>query len=303
MLFSPNLSLYLGTPSFPTTNIGKTESKGIDAAISLNTSIGALAITSNLNFTTAENTVVAINNGDKYLWGAVYGIPYTPIVRFEEGYSPGYFYGYATDGIFQSQEEINNHAIQNGAAPGDIRFVDVNDDGVVNDEDRTEIGDPFPDFTIGWNLNLAYNSFDLSVFTYASVGNDIYRAYERNLNYTNRFASTLNRWTGPGTSFDEPRVTFVDSNNNRRASDRYVEDGSYLRIKNIQLGYNLPEDVVDVLGFDDVRAYFQVKNALTLTNYSGYDPEISAGGVLNTGIDYGTYPQPRIWSLGLNIKF
>ena len=303
LLFSPNLSLYLGTPSFPTTNIGKTESKGIDAAISLNTSIGALAITSNLNFTTADNTVVAINNGDKYIWGAGYGIPYTPIVRFEEGYSPGYFYGYATDGIFQSQEEINNHAMQNGAAPGDIRFVDVNSDGVVNDEDRTKIGDPFPDFTVGWNLNLAYNSFDLSVFTYASVGNDIYRAYERNLNYTNRFASTLNRWTGPGTSFDEPRVTFVDSNNNRRASDRYVEDGSYLRIKNIQLGYNLPEDVVDVLGFDDVRAYFQVKNALTLTNYSGYDPEISAGGVLNTGIDYGTYPQPRIWSLGLNIKF
>jgi len=246
---------------------------------------------------------VAINNGDKYIWGAGYGIPYTPIVRFEEGYSPGYFYGYATDGIFQSQEEINNHAVQNGAAPGDIRFVDVNNDGVVNDEDRTEIGDPFPDFTIGWNLNLAYNSFDLSVFTYASVGNDIYRAYERNLNYTNRFASTLNRWTGPGTSFDEPRVTFVDSNNNRRASDRYVEDGSYLRIKNIQLGYNFSEDIVDVLGFDDVRAYFQVKNALTLTNYSGYDPEISAGGVLNTGIDYGTYPQPRIWSLGLNIKF
>ena len=303
LLFSPNLSLYLGVPSFPTTNIGSTESTGIDASISLNTSAGALEISSNLNFTTAENKVVAINNGDKYIWGAGYGIPYRNIVRFEEGFSPGYFFGYVTDGIFQNQQEVNSHATQNGAVPGDIRFVDVDGDGIINDSDRTQIGDPFPDFTIDWNLNLAYNAFDLSVFTYASVGNDIYRAYERNLNYTNRFASTLARWTGPGTSFDEPRVTFVDSNNNNRASDRYIEDGSYLRIKNIQIGYTFPEVLTDVWGFDDVRAYFQVKNALTLTDYSGYDPEISVGGVLNTGIDYGTYPQPRIWSMGLNIKF
>ena len=303
LLFSPNLSLYLGTPSFPTTNIGSTESTGIDATISLNSSIGALAISSNLNFTTAQNKVVSINNGDKYIWGAGYGIPYRSIVRFEEGFSPGYFFGYVTDGIFQTQDEVNNHATQNGAVPGDIRFVDVNGDGIVNDNDRTQIGDPFPDFTIGWNLNLDYKAFDLNIFTYASVGNDIYRAYERNLNYTNRFSSTLDRWTGAGTSFDEPRVTFVDSNNNTRASNRYIEDGSYLRIKNIQLGYKFPNTLIDELGFDEVRAYFQVKNALTLTEYSGYDPEISVGGVLNTGIDYGTYPQPRIWSMGLNIKF
>jgi len=303
LLFSPNLSLYLGTPSFPTTNIGSTESSGLDASISLNTSIGALEISSDLNFTTAKNEVVSINNGDRYIWGAGYGIPYKPIVRFEEGYSPGYFFGYVTDGIFQTQDEVNGHAMQNGASPGDIRFLDLNGDGIVNDSDRTQIGDPFPDFTIGWNLNLTYKAFDLSVFTYASVGNDIYRAYERNLNYTNRFASTLARWTGAGTSFDEPRVTFVDSNNNNRASDRYIEDGSYLRIKNIQIGYSFPKSLTELWGMDDVRAYFQVKNALTLTDYSGFDPEISVGGVLNTGIDYGTYPQPRIWSLGLNIKF
>ena len=303
LLFSPNLSLYLGVPSYPTTNIGSTESTGIDASISLNTSVGDLSISSDLNFTTAENEVISINNGDKYIWGAGYGIPYRNIVRFEEGYSPGYFFGYVTDGIFQTQEEVNNHATQNGAVPGDIRFIDVNGDGIVNDSDRTQIGDPFPDFTIGWNLNLDYKAFDLSVFTYASVGNDIYRAYERNLNYTNRFASTLARWTGPGTSFEEPRVTFVDSNNNSRASDRYIEDGSYLRIKNIQLGYQFPKSLTDIWGFDEVRAYVQVKNALTLTDYSGYDPEISVGGVLNTGIDYGTYPQPRIWSMGVNIKF
>jgi len=303
LLFSPNLSLYLGTPSYPTTNIGSTESSGIDASISFNTEINNLKISSSLNFTTAENKVVSINNGEKYIWGAGYGIPYKPIVRFEEGYSPGYFFGYVTDGIFQSQEEINSHATQNGAAPGDIRFVDINSDGIVNDSDRTQIGDPFPDFTLGWNLNLDYKNFDFSLFTYASVGNDIYRAYERNLNYTNRFSSILARWTGPGTSFDEPRVTFIDSNNNNRASDRYIEDGSYFRIKNIQLGYTFPDEFNSLIGFDEIRTYLQVKNAFTFTNYSGYDPEISVGGVLNTGIDYGTYPQPRIWSLGIDIKF
>ncbi len=305
LLFSPNLSLYLGTPSFPTTNIGSTKSSGIDANISFNTNIASLSVSSNLNFTTAKNEVVSINNGDKYIWGAGYGIPYRPIVRFEEGFSPGYFYGYVTDGLFQNQTEIDNHASQttNGTFPGDIRFVDLNNDGIINDSDRTKIGDPFPDFTIGWNLNLDYKSFDLSIFTYASVGNDIYRAYERNLSYTNRFASVLDRWTGAGTSFEEPRVTFVDSNNNNRASDRYIEDGSYLRIKNIQFGYSIPVSVAEKLGFSQIRAYMQIKNALTLTEYSGYDPEISVGGVLNTGIDYGTYPQPRIWSLGMNFKF
>ena len=305
LLFSPNLSLYLGTPSFPTSNIGSTESSGIDANISFNTNISSLSIASNLNFTTATNKVISINNGDKYIWGAGYGIPYRQIVRFEEGFSPGYFYGYVTDGLFQNQSEIDNHATQteNGTFPGDIRFVDLNSDGIINDSDRTQIGDPFPDFTIGWNLNLDYKSFDLSVFTYASVGNDIYRAYERNLSYTNRFASVLDRWTGAGTSFEEPRVTFIDSNNNNRASDRYIEDGSYLRIKNIQLGYSLSDSVTKKLGFSQIRAYMQIKNALTLTEYSGYDPEISVGGVLNTGIDYGTYPQPRIWSLGMNFKF
>jgi TonB-linked SusC/RagA family outer membrane protein len=304
LLFAPNLSLYLGTPSFPTTNIGKTQSTGIDASLSYNTTVGKdFNISTNLNFTTSDNEVLEINNGDRYIWGAGYGIPYTPIVRFEEGYSPGYFFGYKTDGIFQTQAEVNSHATQNGAAPGDIRFVDVNSDGIINDSDRTEIGDPFADFTIGWNLAVDYKNFDFSVFTYASVGNDIYRAYERNLNYTNRFASTLDRWTGAGTSNSEPRVSFIDSNNNRRASDRYIEDGSYLRIKNIQLGYTFPESFANQIGFDEIRAYTQVKNLLTLTEYSGYDPEISNGGVLNTGIDIGTYPQPRTWSMGLNIKF
>jgi len=303
LLFNPTLSLYLGTPEYPSSNIGSTRSSGIDLSLTYtDTFFNDLKVNTSFNFTTSENTVEEIKNGDKFIWGSGYGIPYTLLTRFEEGYSPGYFFGYQTDGIFQNQAEVNAHALQDGAQPGDIRYVDVNGDGVINDSDRTKIGDPFPDFTLGWNLSFAYKSFDFNVFTYASVGGDIYRAYERNLNYTNRFAGTLDRWTGEGTSDSEPRVTFIDSNNNRRASDRYVEDGSFAKIKNIQLGYTLPESFTQRAGFTQVRIYAQVKNAYTFTNYSGYDPEISSG-VLDTGIDRGAYPQPRTWLVGVNVKF
>lgn len=303
LLFAPTLSLYLGIPEYPMTNIGSTKTSGLDLSLSYNdTFFNDFNISTNLNFTTSNSKVTAINNGDKSIWGGGYGIPWTPIVRFEEGFSPGYFYGYKTDGIFQNQGEVDAHATQPGAQAGDIRYADINGDGVIDAEDRTQIGDPFPDFIIGWNLALNYKSFDFSLFTYASVGGDIYRAYERNLNYTNRFAGTLDRWTGEGTSDSEPRVTFIDSNNNSRASDRYVEDGSYAKIKNIQLGYTLPKSVSERVGFNQIRLYAQVKNAYTFTNYSGFDPEISSG-VLDTGIDRGTYPQPRTWLLGVNVKF
>jgi TonB-linked SusC/RagA family outer membrane protein len=303
LLFNPTLSLYLGTPEYPTANIGSTESSGYEISLGYNDTYGDdFNLNTNVNFTTIENKVTAINNGDKFIDGAGYGIPYTTLTRFEEGYAPFYFYGYKTDGIFQNQSEIDGHATQNGAAPGDIRYVDVNEDGVVDGEDRTQIGDPYADFMIGWNLALNYKNFDFNAFVYASVGGDVYRAYERNLNYTNRFAGTLDRWTGEGTSNSEPRVTFVDTNNNRRVSDRYVEDGSYVRLKNIQLGYTLPENLYETSGFSNVRFYVQVKNAVTFTDYSGYDPEISSG-VSDTGIDRGSYPQPRVWSMGVNVKF
>ncbi len=303
LLFNPTLSLYLGTPEYPASNIGKTRSYGIDFSLGYNDTYGEdFNFNTTVNFTSAKNNVEEINNGDKFINGAGYGIPYTIITRFEEGFAPGYFFGYKTDGIFQNQNEIDAHADQSGAQPGDIRYVDVNNDGTINDADRTEIGNPFPDFTIGWNVGFDYKNIDFLVFTYASVGADMYRAYERNLNYTNRFAATLDRWTGEGTSDSEPRVTFVDSNNNRRASDRYVEDGSFVRIQNVQLGYTLPESFYNKSGFTKLRFYAQVKNAMTFTNYSGYDPEISTG-VLDTGVDRGYYPQPRIWSLGVNVKF
>jgi hypothetical protein len=301
LLFNPTLSLYLGTPVYPTANIGSTETTGFDVSLGYSKDFNdKVSFNTSVSFTTSDNLVTAINNGDKYIWGAGYGIPFKNLVQFREGDSPGIFWGYKTDGIFQNYDEVAAHATQDNAQPGDIRFVDVDGNGKIDAEDRTKIGDPFADYTIGWNLNLNVHNFDLSVFTYGSFGNDVYRAYERNLNYTNRFARALDRWTGEGTSTVEPRATFVDGNNNSRASDRYVEDGSFIKIKNVQLGYNFNLNESSV--FDSVRLYLQGKNLLTITDYSGYDPEMS-GGVLGSGIDYGNYPTPRIVSVGLNVKF
>ena len=303
LLFSPTLSLYLGIPSYPVANIGKTETKGYELSLSYGDEIAKnVSFNTTFNFTAAENLVKEINNGDKYIWGSGYGIPFTSLTQFRQGESPGIFWGYKTNG---TQADVDAHATQSNAQPGDIRFVDVDGNGKIDAEDRTKIGDPFPDFTLGWNFNLNVSNFDLSVFTYASVGNDIFRGYERGLNYTNKFASVLNRWTGEGTSTTEPRYSFIDANNNSRASDRYVEDGSFVKIKNIQLGYNFSEATASKLGLSSLRVYALAKNAFTFTDYTGYDPEISNGGspVLDTGVDRGSYPSPRIISLGLNLKF
>ena len=161
LLFNPTLSLYLGTPNYPSANIGKTETSGFDVNLGFKSDQSKdISFQTNISFTTADNLVKEIANGDKYIWGAGYGIPYNNLVRFQEGESPGIFWGYLADGIFQNQSEIDNHATQPNAQPGDIRFVDVNGDGVVNADDRTKIGDPFGDFSLGWNLNLNVYNFD-----------------------------------------------------------------------------------------------------------------------------------------------
>lgn len=305
LLFTPSASLYLGTVPIPTANIGATRSSGVDLTLSYNETIGkSLRLNTSMTFTSATNLVTATNSDGtaRILGGFYFNGQSQNVTVFEKGQSPGYFYGFKTDGLFQTWDDITKAPTQAGAQPGDIRFVDVNGDGIINDADKTKIGDPFPDFTLGWNLNLEYKNFDFSAFTYASVGNDVYRAYERNANYTNKDRMILNRWTGPGTTNDArfPRYSFTDANSNIRVSDRYVEDGSFIKLKNIQIGYTLPAAWTRK-AFSRVRVYAQVRNALMLTKYTGLDPEIP-GGILDTGIDRGAYPQARTYSFGIDIK-
>ena len=306
LLFTPSVSLYLGTATIPTANIGSTKSSGVDMTLGYNDMIAKdFSINTSLTFTTSKNLVTATNadgtaiiNGGSYFNGQS-----QTVTRFQKGFTPGYFYGFKTDGLFQTADDLVKAPVQTGAQPGDIRYVDFNGDGVINNDDKTKIGDPFPDFTMGWNLNLTWRSIDLTVFTYASVGNDIYRAFERNANYSNKFQNVLDRWTGPGTtnSAQDPRYSFTDANSNIRASDRYIEDGSFVKIKNVQLGYSLPASIYKNV-FKQIQVYAQVKNLYTFTNYSGYDPEVP-GGILDTGVDRGNYPQARTWSFGVNLKF
>jgi len=305
LLFTPSASLYLGTVPIPTANIGSTKTSGIDITLTYKETVGkAFNINNSFNFTTAKNMVTATNTDGtaKIFGGSYFNGQSQTVTVFQKGFTPGYFYGYRTDGLFQNAAEIAAAPKQPGAQPGDIRYVDVNHDGVIDANDQTNIGNPFPKFTLGWNLNLSYKWIDFSALTYASIGNNIYRAYERNANYTNKFRSVLGRWTGPGTTNDAryPRYSFTDPNSNIRVSDRYVENGSFVKIKNVQLGYTFPKSMIKNL-FSSVRIYAQVRNLYTFTKYSGYDPEIS-GGILDTGVDRGAYPQAKTYSVGLDIK-
>jgi TonB-dependent starch-binding outer membrane protein SusC len=307
LLYIPSASLYIGTVPAPFANIGSTKTSGFDILLNYNENITRnLKLSSSVTFTTVKNLVTATNDDGsaRQLGGYYFNGQSQSVTVFEKGMTPAYYYGYVTDGLFQTTKDIETSATQTGAQPGDIKFVDLNNDGVIDAKDQTKIGDPFPKFTIGWNLNLSYKDFDFTVFTYASSGNSVYRAYERNANYTNKFRSVLARWTGPGTTNDahNPRYSFTDANNNSRVSDRFVEDGSFIKVKNILLGYNFQCKAVKKI-FKSLRLYGQVKNAFTFTKYSGYDPEISANSIFDAGVDRGSYPQARTYAVGLDIKF
>lgn len=306
LLFTPSVSFYLGTAQVPAANIGSTKSSGVDIAVTYREKVGEFSINNMFNVTTTKNKVVETNSDGtaRILGGSYFNGQSQTVTVFEKGNTPAYFYGYKTNGLFQNAAEIAASPKQQGAEPGDIRFVDTNSDGVINDNDRVKIGDPFPSVTLGWNLSMSYKGFDFSALTYASIGNDIYRAYERNSNFSNKYRDVLGRWTGEGSTNDarNPRYIFTDPNSNIRVSDRYVEDGTFVKVKNLQLGYTFPKSMLKNV-FRSMRAYAQVKNAFVFTKYAGYDPEISGNGnLLENGVDRGAYPQARIYALGIDFN-
>ena len=233
------------------------------------------------------------------------------LYRAEAGYPIGYFRGYKTDGIFQNQAEIDNYVDANGnkimstAKPGDVKFLDLNKNGKIDESDKTMIGDPHPDFTYGITLNLAYKGFDLAVTGYGVAGNQIAKSYR---NYTNKIfdnytTDILGAWDGEGTSNRIPAVN-GSSINYSYISDLYIENGDYFRITNITLGYDLKKTFKS-LPVSQLRFYGTVQNAFTFTNYSGMDPEVGYNGGESwaSGIDLGYYPSARTFMVGCNIKF
>ncbi|HVK49854.1 MAG TPA: hypothetical protein VM488_18450 [Pseudobacter sp.] len=190
----------------------------------------------------------------------------------------------------------------NRTSPGDIKFRDLNNDGKIDDNDRTFIGNPNPSFIFAMNNNFSYKGFDLSIFLQGIAGNDIYNAnriwQEGMAVAQNQTTAVLDRWTGEGTSTSMPRAVFNDPNKNTRVSDRFVEDGSYLRIKNITLGYTLPRFIVQKAKMNSARVYISCQNLATFTKYTGFDPEVPSNG-----IDLNVYPVTRTISAGINISF
>ena len=232
----------------------------------------------------------------------------TEFYRASNGRPIGYFWGYKTAGVFQNQQDINdwiasgNGVLQSDVQPGDVKYYDIDHNGVINDADKVNLGNGMPDFTYGFTLGFDYKGFDFNVTANGMVGNDIVQAYRnvgtKTANYT---TEVLSRWTGEGTSNKYPRVT--ENNINWQFSDLFIHDGSFLRVSNITLGYDFVKILKTQL-FSQARLYFQIQNALTFTKYNGMDPEIGYGvNSWASGIDLGYYPRPRTILVGVNLKF
>lgn len=281
------------------TNAGKVRNQGIEMSLHTINLTGELGWETNLTATYNKNKIKDLNSDVPYY---INQINNSYVTMLAKDYPINVFYGYVTDGIFQNQSEVNTHAVQPRAEPGDIRFRDLNNDGVINDSDRTVIGNPNPSWLFSMNNSLSYKGFELSVFLQGIAGNKIYNA--NNIDNTgmaaayNQTTDVLKRWQGEGTSNSMPRAVFGDPNQNTRVSDRFVENGSYLRLKNITLSYTFPKQWLQKAQIENARLSLSCENVATITGYSGFDPEVGING-----IDQNRYPISRTFSLGLNFNF
>ncbi|GHB38765.1 SusC/RagA family TonB-linked outer membrane protein [Mongoliitalea lutea] len=310
LLFQVPLPQYSGFTS-QLQNAGRVENKGIEITVGGRIIDRGFQWNTDFNLSTNRNQVLSLPNGNDILYGAfpghMVGLGQTHILR--EGFPVGSFFGWIYDGVYQ----VGDTFIPGGGfeqAPGGERFRDLNGDGILNANDRDIIGNPHPNFIFGWNNDFTWKNFDLNIFFQGTQGNDIlsYTLMELDLlsGINNATRMALNRWTPENTDTDVPRAALGRA---RRVSTRFIYDGSYIRLRNLALGYNLPYDVARRVGVQRARIFVSAQNILTFTNYRGYDPEVNwnsggaANGNLNLGIDYGSYPNVKSYTLGLNIAF
>jgi TonB-linked SusC/RagA family outer membrane protein len=298
---------YVGNAG-PIGNIATMTNRGIELEVGYAKSFNDIHIDISGNVSYVKNEITDLGPDKEFLTGQRFSPQGLEITRTTVGMPIGFLYGYKTDGIFQNLDEVAAYTnaegamIQPNAQPGDFRFVDYNDNGEIDPEDRTFIGDPTPSWTYGMNFSVNWKGFDLVMFGQGVAGNEVFKATRRfDLQMANMTADALDRWTGDGSTNSYPRLVMNDSNKNfSRSSDFYVEDGSFFRIKTLQLGYSLPKSVTDRIGLRKVRLYVSGNNMFTFTGYSGYDPEIGGGSY---GVDRGIYPQPRYYMFGVNATF
>ncbi len=305
--------------SGPIINGGDVKNRGIEIGLSWNDNIGKdITYSVGANFAYNHNEVGSIPTEDGIIHGATNQIYQNAeeFYRAENGHPIGYFWGYKTAGIFQNQQEINdwiaagNGVMQSNVQPGDVKYVDMNHDGVINADDKVDLGNGLPKYTFGMNISLGWKGFDLSANLTGAAGFKIAQSYrDPSSSQGNYSRSILNRWTGEGTSNKIPRVTYGDVGN-WLFSDLYLQDGDYIRLQNLTLGYDFKK-LIAWKGLSKMRLYFQVQNLFTLTKYDGMDPEIGSYNGTDgnssdswvSGVDMGYYPHPRTFIVGLNLAF
>ena len=290
---------------WPPVNIGKVLNRGFEFTVNTKNFVGEFKWETSLNMSFNHNEVVSIG-GPEILNG---------VSLIREGQPINSFYGYELGGIYQTLDEVftgpvmenrapdkASHNPYKNTSPGDMWFVDVDGNGEINDLDRTVIGNPSPDCIFGFNNTFSYKNFDLSIFFQGALGNQVWngvRASHESMNSTyNQLATTLERWTGEGSSYSMPRAIYADPNNNSRASTRWLEDGAYAKLKNLTFGCTLPEEWIRKAKMKALRLYVSLDNLCTITNYSGLDPEAGL-----SGLDYGVYPSARTYMFGVSVKF
>ena len=306
MIIEMPIPSYVGE-SKPFGNVGDMENSGFEFELGYRGHVGDFNYSIKGNASYLHNELKNLGNDTGFL---NYGINQFSDggTRAENGQPFPFFYGYKTAGVFQNTAEVNAYVnsegnlIQPNAIPGDLRFVDMNGDGQITSDDRTNIGNGTPDWTFGLNLGAEYKGFDFNLFLQGVAGVDVFDAtYRQDMVSGNYPSWMLDRWSGEGTSNRVPRLALGDSKN-WVCSDLYVQDGSYLRLKNISLGYTLPRSLTQKAKISRLRMYVMAENLFTWTKYWGYDPEIGSGST-SLGVDYGVYPQARTWTVGFNLSF
>ena len=299
---------YVGSTGSPLGNVADMENKGLEVELGYHKKFGNFNFSANGNVAYLKNNVTNLGEGKTFIPGDAAFQSMGAVTRTEVGQAYNTFYGYQTAGIFQNMAEVNAYKnasgglIQPNARPGDFRWVDTNGDGAITAADEKYLGSPLPKYTFGLTLNLEYKGFELMVFTQGAAGNKIFQGLRRlDIGTANYQTDALGRWNGEGTSNSFPRLTTNDTNGNfTNPSNFYLENGDYLRIKVVTLGYSLPSDIISEIGASKIKVFITGQNLFTLTKYTGYDPEIG-GNVM--GIDKGYYPQARTVMFGANLQF
>ena len=306
MLLPALLPSTAGSLNPPFVNIGEIENRGFELSINTANMTGKLKWNTRFNYTLNRNKVISLGSN-----GSLIGIiQRLPVTRTEEGQSISQFYGYVMEKVFESQAEVAESPFQSsGTRAGDIKFKDLNQDGVITDADQMFIGNPLPDFTLNLLNDFSYAGFELNVFFQGVFGNEILNLIRRDTEgqagLNNQSAAVKNRWTTLNTVTDVPRSTGSDPNDNRRISTRFIEDGSFIRLKNISLAYNVPKSWLLNARIQQLRIYASAQNIYTWTNYTGYDPEVGSynQNPLINGVENGRYPISSSYTMGVNVTF